>query len=251
MPDGHPDYREISPADTTTTGRAKRLREYRIDQLVERPGAVEEPLSRWLRHRPRFAWRVAVIDDAEALNPSAANAFLKTLEEPPSWARILLIAPSLQALPATIASRCTPVGCPPVPTDAYADLSPHPAHAMGRIGPLERARREPERLAAVRATVDAFAAALDGPLLDALEAADALAEIWVDHDAADVTDMLRAALRDRLPASLPEVEAEVARCEEAFERYAATKLATRVLVMALRRLAARSPAAPVAGAVTS
>ena len=238
----HPDYREIAPADTTTTGRAKRQREYRIDQLVERRGAAEEPLSAWLAHRPRFERRVGVVDDAQVLNASAANAFLKTLEEPPSWATIVLIAPSLDALPRTIASRCTPVRCTPVATDAYRDLAPHPALDMGRIGPLERARHDPERLASAREGVERFVDALEGPLLDALEAADALEKIWTDHDAADVTDLLRAALRQRLPGHLPSALREVSRCEEAYERYASTTLATRVLALALRRLATGSDA---------
>ena len=247
----HPDHREIAPADTTTTGRAKRQREYRIDQLVERRGAAEEPLSAWLAHRPRFARRVGVIDEAQVLNASSANAFLKTLEEPPSWATIVLIAPSLDALPRTIASRCTPVRCAPVATEAYADLAPHPALRMGRIGPLERARRDPGRLADVQEAVERFVDGLDAPLLDALEAADALEKVWTDRDAADVTDLVRAALRKRLVGHLAAALREVARCEEAYERYASTTLATRVLVLALRRIAAEEPSSAAPGPISS
>lgn len=234
MPDEHPDYREIAPADTTTTGRAKRQREFRIDQLVERPGAAEEPLSTWLGRRPRGTWRVAVIDDAEALNASAANAFLKTLEEPPTWAKIVLIAPSQDALLPTIASRCTPIRCVPVTPEGFGELAPHPGLATGRIGPLVRAQGDPERWHAVRDAVRGFADALEGPLLDALEAADGLESVWTDHDAADVTDVLRFTLRERWPSLLPALEREVERCEEAYERYANTTLATRTLALALR-----------------
>lgn len=235
MPGAHPDYREIAPVHTTTTGRAKRQREYRIDQLVERPRSQEEPLSRWLAHRPRFACRVAVIDDADALNASAANAFLKTLEEPPEWARVVLIAPSLDALLPTIASRCTPVRCGPVATGAFEHLAPHPALETGRLGPLERAAGDPDRWTEIRETVEAFVDALSGPLLDALEASDRLEAIWSEHDADDVTDLLRFALRSRWPAAAPQMDRCVERCEEAFERYANTTLATRVLALALRR----------------
>jgi hypothetical protein len=234
MPDEHPDYREIAPADTTSTGRAKRQPEFRIDQLVERPGAAVEPLSAWLSRRPRGTWRVAVIDDADALNASAANAFLKTLEEPPTWAKIVLIAPSLDALLPTIASRCTPVRCVPVTPEGFADLAPHPALATGRIGPLARAQADPERWRVVRDAVAEFIDALEGPLLEALEAADGLEAIWTEHDSADVTDLLRYSLRERWPGELPALEREVARCEEAYERYASTKLATRSLALALR-----------------
>ncbi len=51
-------------------------------------------------------WRVYVVRDAERLNEEAQNALLKTLEEPPSHARIVLITSApLQLLP-TIRSRC-------------------------------------------------------------------------------------------------------------------------------------------------
>lgn len=240
-PEEHPDYREIAPADTTTTGRAKRVREFRIDQLVERPRSPEEPLSRWLSHRPRFRWRVGVIDDAELLNAAAANAFLKTLEEPPSWAKIVLIAPSLDAMLPTIASRCTPLRCAPVDVAGFASAGPHPALATGRIGPLVRREREPERHTEIAAAVDGFLTGLEGSLWEALEGARALESVWSDVDADDATDLLRFGLRERWPHLLPALEEQVERCELAFERYASTTLATRVLALALRRRIGAGP----------
>jgi DNA polymerase-3 subunit delta' len=50
--------------------------------------------------------RIAVIDPADAMNWNAANALLKTIEEPPAGARLVLIAERLRALPPTIRSRC-------------------------------------------------------------------------------------------------------------------------------------------------
>jgi DNA polymerase-3 subunit delta' len=49
--------------------------------------------------------KVAVIDEAETLSISAANALLKTLEEPPGKTTIILVTSAMEALPATIASR--------------------------------------------------------------------------------------------------------------------------------------------------
>lgn len=59
--------------------------------------------------------RVAVIAPAEAMNPAAANAFLKTLEEPPGRATLILVSDAPGRLPATIRSRCRkmPVPAPP------------------------------------------------------------------------------------------------------------------------------------------
>jgi len=51
-------------------------------------------------------WRIAVVDPADALNRNAANALLKSLEEPPERAVLILIAETLGRLPPTIRSRC-------------------------------------------------------------------------------------------------------------------------------------------------
>ena len=50
--------------------------------------------------------RVAIIDDADRMNQESANALLKTLEEPPNSAVIMLIAGDASALLPTIRSRC-------------------------------------------------------------------------------------------------------------------------------------------------
>jgi DNA polymerase-3 subunit delta' len=50
--------------------------------------------------------KVAVIDPANAMTASAANSLLKTLEEPPGNALLILIADRTGRLPATIFSRC-------------------------------------------------------------------------------------------------------------------------------------------------
>ena len=51
-------------------------------------------------------YRVATIDPADALNPNAANALLKTLEEPPPGAVLVLVTDRPSRLLATIRSRC-------------------------------------------------------------------------------------------------------------------------------------------------
>jgi len=51
-------------------------------------------------------WRVAIVDGAEEMNQSSANALLKILEEPPRRALLLLTCAAPGRLPATIRSRC-------------------------------------------------------------------------------------------------------------------------------------------------
>lgn len=50
--------------------------------------------------------KVAIISDADRLQPQAANAFLKTLEEPPKDSLLLLLSAFPESLPETILSRC-------------------------------------------------------------------------------------------------------------------------------------------------
>jgi len=51
-------------------------------------------------------WRVIIVDGAEEMNPNAANALLKVLEEPPPRALLLLITHAPGRLLPTIRSRC-------------------------------------------------------------------------------------------------------------------------------------------------
>jgi DNA polymerase-3 subunit delta' len=53
--------------------------------------------------------KVAIIAEADRLQPQAANAFLKTLEEPPANSLLLLLSALPEALPDTILSRCIPI----------------------------------------------------------------------------------------------------------------------------------------------
>src|SRR5216110_1377273 len=57
--------------------------------------------------------KVAIIAEADRLQPQAANAFLKTLEEPPNNSLLLLLSALPEALPDTIVSRCIPIPLAP------------------------------------------------------------------------------------------------------------------------------------------
>ena len=57
--------------------------------------------------------KVVIISDADRLQPQAANAFLKTLEEPPRDSLLLLLSALPEALPETILSRCIAIPLAP------------------------------------------------------------------------------------------------------------------------------------------
>jgi DNA polymerase III subunit delta' len=61
--------------------------------------------------------KVAIISDADRLQTEAANAFLKTLEEPPKDSLLLLLSALPEALPETILSRCIAI---PLASDGEA-----------------------------------------------------------------------------------------------------------------------------------
>ncbi len=62
-------------------------------------------------------YKIYIIDEAEKMNVQAQNALLKTLEEPPSYAVILLLATRAEAMLQTILSRCVVLNTKPVPDD--------------------------------------------------------------------------------------------------------------------------------------
>ena len=93
--------------------------------------------------------KAAVIDPANAMTTNAANSLLKTLEEPPGDALIILVADRRGGLPATIFSRCQRlVVHPPAERDALAWLDRLRPGAQW-AGALREAGGAP--LAAVRA----------------------------------------------------------------------------------------------------
>ncbi|MFK0165544.1 DNA polymerase III subunit delta' [Rhizobium sp. NPDC090279] len=63
-------------------------------------------------------WRIVVIDPADDLNRSAANAILKILEEPPKRALFLVLSHAPGRLLPTIRSRCLPLKLAPLGDDA-------------------------------------------------------------------------------------------------------------------------------------
>ncbi|MGE0408008.1 MAG: DNA polymerase III subunit delta' [Amphiplicatus sp.] len=87
-------------------------------------------------------WRVAIVDAADDLNRNAANALLKSLEEPPAKTALLLLAHAPGRLLATIRSRCRRIALRPVPDAEIAALLCEEAGADPETaGALARAAR--------------------------------------------------------------------------------------------------------------
>jgi DNA polymerase-3 subunit delta' len=103
---------------------------------------VRELIARMGSKPSRGPVRAAIIDDAETLNLPAQNALLKTLEEPPGYAVIFLIAENANALLDTVRSRLRPVPFPPLSTADLSSLLMLKADLDGeRAGALARLSR--------------------------------------------------------------------------------------------------------------
>jgi DNA polymerase-3 subunit delta' len=103
--DSHPDLTWVTPSGAA-------------EMLV---ADIEEPVVAAASRTPfESARRVFVIEGAETMNDQAANRMLKTLEEPPAFTHLLLLADRREDVLATIASRCLAVRFDPLPATLIA-----------------------------------------------------------------------------------------------------------------------------------
>jgi DNA polymerase-3 subunit delta' len=103
--------------------------------------------------------RVFIVDPADAMTNDAADAFLKTLEEPGTFVNFVLVTSRPQLLSETIRSRCLALEVPPLPVSRFAEwlsaehaLEPELAETLarmsqGRIGRALDALAEGDALA--------------------------------------------------------------------------------------------------------
>ncbi len=102
---GHPDIHLLVPDGE----------EIKIDQIRQ----IQEDLAL----RPfEGAKKTLIVDFAESMNRPSSNAFLKTLEEPPGDALIILITSMPQSLLPTIRSRCQEIRFQPLPRRTMAQF---------------------------------------------------------------------------------------------------------------------------------
>jgi DNA polymerase III subunit delta' len=183
----HPDVTWVRTEDALV--RMGVLGRSDLDHVPSRDLKVEQvrKLQERIAFRPLEAkWKVAILTPADALNPQAQNALLKTLEEPPRDTVLVLVTSAPDKLLPTIRSRCARVQFGPLPDEVVAEklakekkLSPADAQLLARMaqGSLARAYALDAGAAKKRKeTIERFCA------LDAKDARGwlALAEDWAD-----------------------------------------------------------------------
>ncbi len=167
-----------------------------VDQIRE--------LSARLAMSSQFGgWQVVTIDPADAMNPAAANALLKTLEEPAAQTMLILLADAPWRLPQTIRSRCQRIEFHlPTAADALAwlqaegvrDAAAALAAASGNPG-LARAWAQEgalDRRLEVRKDLAALAAGRGQPL--------DVVKRWLDNEPAQRLWFAAQAIADEIKA---------------------------------------------------
>lgn len=96
--ESHPDFLQIEPEDGKTI-KIEQIR-YLQEKIAEKPITSEK--------------KVYIINECDTLTREASNALLKTLEEPPIYATIILITANESKLLVTIKSRCTKMAFQPL-----------------------------------------------------------------------------------------------------------------------------------------
>ena len=202
----HPVFRRVAAgahADLVTIERGYNLKTRRMQSVI--PVEEVRRIGQFMALTPaEGGWRVAIVDGADEMNPAAANALLKVLEEPPPRAVLLLVSAAPGRLLPTLRSRCRRLRLGPLDEAAMEAVL---AQARPELEPDARARLialaagAPGRALAlaggegleVAALVDEVLAALPAPSpLLAYRLADRLGRI--DDGLATFLELLRAAL---------------------------------------------------------
>lgn len=97
----HPDFMMIMPED----GKSLKIEQIRYlqEKIAEKPIASSK--------------KVYIIDDSDSMTTEAQNCLLKTLEEPPEYAIIILVLSNENKMLTTIKSRCTKLLFTPLTSD--------------------------------------------------------------------------------------------------------------------------------------
>ncbi len=98
--DNHPDVKRIRTLPDKNTISVKQIRDELVKDISIRPYGGQ--------------YKIYLIEEAERLTVEAQNAMLKTLEEPPAYGLIIMMAESAVAFLPTILSRCVKISLQPL-----------------------------------------------------------------------------------------------------------------------------------------
>lgn len=102
-PENNPDYIDIFPNGSSI--KVDQIRKIQSDIIV----------------KPHNKYKIYILNNAEKMTVEAQNALLKTLEEPPQYAIIIIVTNNKEALLDTIKSRCDIVKFNSIPKDEMVE----------------------------------------------------------------------------------------------------------------------------------
>jgi len=199
----HPDVYYLRRLEDDKSGKLKR--NISIEQVIE----LKNKLSQTTLLR---GWKIAIIEEAEALNNSSANSLLKVLEEPTAKTVIILITSDISRLPKTILSRSLVLNFLPVNREEIKtylmsrDIGEDRADklsrlALGRPGVAINLAEDPEILSGTLKNFDDFYEVFNSDLSLRLKNMDTLIE-WEKDESLNIKKLLKmldnwqAAIRD-------------------------------------------------------
>jgi DNA polymerase-3 subunit delta' len=175
----HPDLMRLSPLEDSKQIRIDEIRELTADLALK---------------SHQGGYKVAIIQPAETLNSNAANALLKTLEEPSANTLLVLVTHRRARLPATIVSRCQQlvIAKPATPLAREWLQREFPGSAGAEV--LRFARGAPLRAVELAARdfaeIDRDMAAVVARAAERALDIPAVAEQWTRSNKADLPDRL-------------------------------------------------------------
>ena len=175
-------------------------------------GRIKIDQIRALRRRVALSpiegrWRVCIVSDFDTATAEAANALLKTLEEPPARVVIVLTATDASLLLPTIVSRCQTLALRTVPTQVIEralisrwQLSAETASLLarlsaGRVGWAIRGAKDPALLPERRRRLDELLGAIGGGRAAKIQLAERLSR---QADLAGIAQLWQTLWRDIL-----------------------------------------------------
>ena len=121
---------DLIEQDAATHNGVDDMREL-IEHVRFAPFGGSLPTARLPVGQGRRGRKVYVLDEAHMLSPSAWNALLKTLEEPPPYAFFIFATTEWHKIPATIVSRCQRFEFKRIPDEALSARMRYIAEAEG------------------------------------------------------------------------------------------------------------------------
>lgn len=182
----HPDVFYVVPTKTKALG---------VDDIREQ--LIKQSETKQYKYK----YKVFIVDNADTMTQQAQNALLKTLEEPPSYVVILLLAKSINGFLPTILSRCVNLKLNPLSSNMVKEYLENvekidstkaeffAEYSQGSIGRAIELYDSEDFAKKRQAVVDCIVKAINSDIVSAMNCAKTLEEYKGDMSVIDIMQM--------------------------------------------------------------